>query len=141
MHGDASPFVAGAAGKVRSVLERTVSAAVETLAATGLLASPAVSEGEPRAVLLREAESWAADCIFLGRRGIGAVKRLFLGSVSSAIASHAPCTVEVIRTAGGKRAGDGPGAKRKIGAGKKAGAAGNTGVKRRNGAERRATGR
>lgn len=64
--------------------------------AHGLDASAAILEGEPRHVLLTEAESFQADCICMGRRGMTGFKRLLLGSVSGAVASHAPCSVEII---------------------------------------------
>lgn len=80
-------------------LELKVSAAAEALARKGLQATPKIQTGDARKVLLEEAGAWGADCIFLGSRGLGALERFFLGSVSSAVASHAPCTVEVVRTA------------------------------------------
>jgi nucleotide-binding universal stress UspA family protein len=64
--------------------------------AHGLDATAAILEGDPRHVLLTEAESFQADCICMGRRGVTGFKRLLLGSVSGAVASHAPCSVEII---------------------------------------------
>lgn len=85
-------------------LEKTVSAAAKRLARKGLRAEGAVKAGDPRAVLVDEAKAWDADCIFLGSRGLGAWDRILLGSVTTSVASHAPCTVEVIRSPAGKRA-------------------------------------
>lgn len=53
--------------------------------------------GDPRKVLLEIAKSWPADIIMLGSHGKKGMERLFLGSVSEAVATHAPCTVEVTR--------------------------------------------
>jgi nucleotide-binding universal stress UspA family protein len=78
-------------------VERKSDAAVARLAAAGFKAEPKVLVGDPRIVILREAREWEADCIFLGSRGLDAVERFVLGSVSSAVASHAPCTVEIVR--------------------------------------------
>lgn len=78
-------------------MERHLADQTDRLKAIGLEAEAAILPGEPRHVLLSEAESFRADCIFLGRRGVTGFKRLLLGSVSGAIASHAPCTVEIIR--------------------------------------------
>lgn len=81
----------------RSHTERKVEQAVQRLALAGLQAVASVLSGDARSVLVKEAKSWGADCIFLGCRGQGALDRFLMGSVSSAIASHAPCTVEIVR--------------------------------------------
>lgn len=79
-------------------LEKPVEAAVARLTARGLRVQSKVGEGDPRAVLLQEAEEWGAHCIFLGSRGLSATERLLLGSISSAVATHARCTVEIVRS-------------------------------------------
>ena len=48
-------------------------------------------------MLIAEAESWGADRIFVGARGMGGIDRFLLGSVSSAVAARAHCSVEVTR--------------------------------------------
>lgn len=78
-------------------IRRMADSARATLSQTGLNASALVLAGDPKQVLLREAEAWQADCIFVGARGLGALERLLLGSVSSAISTRAPCSVEVVR--------------------------------------------
>jgi nucleotide-binding universal stress UspA family protein len=72
-------------------------AAFTKLKEAGLHPSVAIKEEEPRILLLNEAESWKADCIFVGARGMGRIERFLIGSVSSAIAARADCSVEVIR--------------------------------------------
>ncbi|MFX4689754.1 universal stress protein, partial [Acinetobacter baumannii] len=47
--------------------------------------------------LIEEAEKWQADSIFVGARGLRGRERSLLGSVASAVASRAPCSVEVVR--------------------------------------------
>jgi nucleotide-binding universal stress UspA family protein len=49
---------------------------------------------------VKEAEIWGADAIVIGARGLGPLDRLLLGSVSTAVVSHAPCSVEVFRPVG-----------------------------------------
>lgn len=83
-------------------LEAKAAAAAARLAGAGLEASQVVVAGDPRSVLVKEAKAWGADCIFVGCRGLGAVDRFLIGSVSSSVANHAPCSVEVVR--GGRRA-------------------------------------
>jgi nucleotide-binding universal stress UspA family protein len=64
---------------------------------TGLKITGEVIKGNPRSAILDEAESWGADFIILGSHGYTGLKRLLLGSVSQAVASHAKCSVEIIR--------------------------------------------
>jgi nucleotide-binding universal stress UspA family protein len=54
-------------------------------------------EGNPRTAILSEAKAWGAETIFIGARGLGVLDRLLLGSVSTAVVTHADCAVEVIR--------------------------------------------
>ena len=58
----------------------------------------AIIGGPPRQVIVEEAESWGADLIVMGSRGLGAWNRLLLGSVSNAVVHHAKCSVEIVRT-------------------------------------------
>ena len=53
--------------------------------------------GPPNQVIVEEAESWGADLILMGSRGLGVWNRLLLGSVSSAVVHHAKCSVEIVR--------------------------------------------
>jgi nucleotide-binding universal stress UspA family protein len=78
----------------------TVEAAEKKLQAAGLLTSVVMKEEEPKRLLLSEAESWDADSIFVGARGVGKLERFLIGSVSSAVAARAHCSVEVVRTPG-----------------------------------------
>lgn len=71
--------------------------AAARLRPSGLTVTTVTKEGNPKKLLLEEADAWKADCIFVGARGLGGIKHALLGSVSSAIASRAQCTVEVVR--------------------------------------------
>jgi nucleotide-binding universal stress UspA family protein len=53
--------------------------------------------GEPRGVILETAKDWGADLIVVGSHGRRGLDRFLLGSVSEAIAIHAPCSVRVVR--------------------------------------------
>jgi nucleotide-binding universal stress UspA family protein len=57
-----------------------------------------VVEGYPKKVILDEAEAWKADLIVMGSHGYRGMTRLWLGSVSQAVANHADCSVEIVRT-------------------------------------------
>ncbi|HEY2991766.1 MAG TPA: universal stress protein [Methylomirabilota bacterium] len=60
--------------------------------------------GDPREELMRMAEEWPADLVVLGARGLSGVAGFFLGSVSLAVARHAPCAVLVVKEAREARA-------------------------------------
>jgi nucleotide-binding universal stress UspA family protein len=80
--------------KVR--VKKLIYEAANKLRAAGLRTDVVVKEAEPKRLLTAEAESWGADCIFVGARGMGRVERFMLGSVSSAVAARAHCSVEVV---------------------------------------------
>lgn len=65
--------------------------------ASGLLVTPMLREGWPKEVILDEAQRWGADLIVVGSNGYGTIQRLFLGSVSLAVATNARCSVEIVR--------------------------------------------
>lgn len=54
--------------------------------------------GQAQSLILDEAEKWGADLIMLGSHGYRGFKRFLLGSVSQAVAAHAKCSVEVVRS-------------------------------------------
>lgn len=72
-------------------------AAVFKRNAPHLIVTPVLREGHPKDKILDEAEDWGADLIVVGSHGYGAIKRLFLGSVSLAVATNAACSVEIVR--------------------------------------------
>lgn len=76
-------------------------AAVERLRAAGLAATEMMKGGDPSHVLTAEAEEWNADSIFVGTRDIHGFQHLLHGSVSSAVAARAQCSVEVVRPSKG----------------------------------------
>jgi nucleotide-binding universal stress UspA family protein len=77
-------------------VNKMIDEAVDKLRASGLRTEVVVKEEEPKRLLITEAEGWGADCIFVGARGMGRIERFLLGSVSSAVAARAHCSVEVV---------------------------------------------
>ena len=51
------------------------------------------AEGEPREVIVKEAERLKVQLIIMGSRGLGIVQRLLLGSVSDYVVHNAKCSV------------------------------------------------
>jgi nucleotide-binding universal stress UspA family protein len=65
--------------------------------------STATAIGPLAPSILAEADKHASDLIVVGARGLGAVKRVLLGSVSEAVLRHATCPVLVVHPRGGER--------------------------------------
>jgi nucleotide-binding universal stress UspA family protein len=63
-----------------------------------VLDDQAIELGEPRTMILDTAKTWGADLIVLGSHGRRGMDRFLMGSVSEAVAIHAHCSVEVVRS-------------------------------------------
>jgi len=64
----------------------------------GITTSTVMKKGDPKNILLANAEEWRADSIFVGTRDFkSGFERFRLGSVSTAIVTNALCSVEVVR--------------------------------------------
>ncbi|HWO00146.1 MAG TPA: universal stress protein [Blastocatellia bacterium] len=79
------------------IVRKMVESFEEQFRAAKLNVSSIVKPGDPKRVLVEEAEAWEADCIFVGARGLSRIDRFLLGSVSAAVAGRAHCSVEVVR--------------------------------------------
>jgi nucleotide-binding universal stress UspA family protein len=80
-------------------VDETVESAAAILTRAHLATTTLISEGDPKHAIIEDAEAWQADTIFLGASGITRRGYLVLGSVSTAVAARAHCTVEVVRSA------------------------------------------
>jgi len=56
-----------------------------------------IVKGHPKHTIIDDAEEWKADLIVVGSHGYRGLTKLWLGSVSQAVASHAKCSVEIVR--------------------------------------------
>jgi nucleotide-binding universal stress UspA family protein len=81
------------------LVRRMVESLEERFRSAKLSVSHIVKPGDPKLVLVQEAENWKADCIFIGARGLSRIDRFLLGSVSAAVAGRAHCSAEVVRAA------------------------------------------
>lgn len=76
-----------------------VESAANDLTRAGLRVTTLATEGDPKRVLIEEAADLGADCIFVGASGLARRGLFRLGTVSSAVAARAGCSVEVVRLA------------------------------------------
>lgn len=53
--------------------------------------------GNPGRTICELADTWSADLILVGSRGLKGLKEMFLGSVSNYVTHHAPCSVLIVR--------------------------------------------
>lgn len=83
--------------RARLVAENA-SAALKRSTAGRVAVSTDVVRGVPKEAILAEAQRWGADLIVVGSHGYRGWQRLWLGSVSHAVATHAECSVEIVRT-------------------------------------------
>ena len=74
---------------------------VETAAAkleqAGYLVEPVFKIGHPADEIIKFAERRQSDLVISGARGRGAIARFLLGSVSTRLVQHSPCSVLVVR--------------------------------------------
>lgn len=77
-------------------IDRMLSCQKKRLEEKGLAAHAWALRGDARRELLREAESWKADLIVAGCRGLTGRRKIVAGSVSTALAMQARCSVEIV---------------------------------------------
>ena len=76
---------------------QTVHCAAEYFKQAGLETTTAVLVGDPKAVIVNEAEAWQASLIVVGPHSTHGVMQFLLGGVARAVARLAPCSVEIVR--------------------------------------------
>ena len=82
----------------RSWDEEMLAHSATVLSGTEMKVTSEVRLGDPKKQLPEAAEEWGADCIFVGSAGFSnRFERFVLGSISSAVAARARCSVEVVR--------------------------------------------
>ena len=82
----------------RERLKILADGALRKLREAGLKAQLTIVSGNPKQLLVQEAARWGADSIFLGANRFGnGIRKCMLGSVASAVAARAHCSVEVVR--------------------------------------------
>jgi nucleotide-binding universal stress UspA family protein len=77
---------------VNKAADRVLRAQGDKLRITG-----EIVKGHPKHAIVDDAEAWPADLVLVGSHGYRGLTKLWLGSVSQAVASHARCSVEIVR--------------------------------------------
>ena len=88
----------GAPEAARAAVEKAAAKLRSDEGSRQLNVTAEILSGSPKAVILEEAEAFGADLIVVGSHGHGALERFLLGSVSQAVALHARCSVEIVRS-------------------------------------------
>ena len=78
-------------------LEAVATAAHRQLEIPGLVPERHTLDGEPKSTLIEWAERWRGDCLFIGASGLQHADTATLGTVASALAVRAHCSVEIVR--------------------------------------------
>ena len=73
---------------MRSLVEEATAAGVNTEFTQTL--------GDPGKTICNLAQTWSADLIVVGSRGLTGIKEIILGSVSNYVTHHAPCSVFIV---------------------------------------------
>jgi nucleotide-binding universal stress UspA family protein len=77
----------------RHLVERSV----RKLVKAGFTAEPVYQLGKPAEEIMKVAAKHQSDLIVMGAKGLGAVARFLLGSVSTRVVQHSSCSVLVVR--------------------------------------------
>ena len=82
---------------LKEVGSKLVEQSVEKLIKAGFTAEPLRPLGKPAEEIMKVASEHQTDLIVMGAKGLGAVDRFLLGSVSARVVQHANCAVLIVR--------------------------------------------
>jgi len=85
------------------IAKESITEAEDMLGKTDVKLTKVILRGNPKEFILNRAREWNADLVVVGSHGRRGFDRALQGSVSEAVALHAPCSVEVIRDQNGDR--------------------------------------
>jgi nucleotide-binding universal stress UspA family protein len=84
--------------RMREDVQKTVDRAREQASAANMDVDVVVEEStSPADAIVRYAEKNGVNLIIVGNKGAGALERFFIGSVSSNVVTHSPCSVMVVK--------------------------------------------
>jgi nucleotide-binding universal stress UspA family protein len=84
-------------GEITKAHEDVVSRDVTALHAAGVHVESRVLQGDPRDTLVEEARRLGANLLVVGSHGRTGFDKLVMGSVSSHVMAHAPCSVLLVK--------------------------------------------
>ena len=76
---------------------KLIDQSVQKLVKAGFTAEPLCKFGKPAEEIMKVASTQHADLIVMGAKGLGAVARFLIGSVSTRVVQQANCSVLVVR--------------------------------------------
>ena len=82
---------------LREVAESVLKRAARVALSKGVDVETHAREGQPADVIIEVANQKQADLIVVGSRGLTGIQRYLMGSVSSKVSEHAPCSVMIVR--------------------------------------------
>jgi nucleotide-binding universal stress UspA family protein len=83
--------------EVKEAGRKLVDQNVQRLVKAGFMAEPVCQLGKPAEEIMEVAAKHQADLIVMGAKGLDALSRFLLGSVSTRVVQHAHCSVLVVR--------------------------------------------
>ena len=83
--------------KLKDAARRLVNQTVQQLIKAGFTAEPISQIGDPAEEIMKVAGKQHTDMIVMGTKGLSAMDRIFLGSVSTRVAQYASCPLLVVR--------------------------------------------
>lgn len=78
---------------------RLLENSADRLKTAGFKVDTVVLKGDTREQIVECASDWKADLIVVGAHRPKGISRLLLGSVADYVIRHAPCSVEIVRSA------------------------------------------
>jgi nucleotide-binding universal stress UspA family protein len=95
--GTTIPWIKQRELKVKELGRRLVEQSAQKLIEAGFTADPLCQHGNPAEKIMNVASKHHADLIVMGGKGLAAIDRFLLGSVSTRVVQHANCGVLVVR--------------------------------------------
>jgi len=96
--GASAVAIAPSPDKIAAAGKQIMAQAVEQARRQGCtLVECVVGNGDPAEEILNQAEKAKADLIVTGRRGLGGLASMLLGSVSHKVSQNAPCTCMTVK--------------------------------------------